>query len=164
MLGESRRNCVQEIRNHPHWACKTSTFVHQLPCLFVWGIPSETFISIALVPVCVPKKASGREEMPIPGLAYFLLLSPSCLTGLFLRKLSPSFIALWSLSLQKQQRAPLREFPAPGSWDGVSSSILVVGYMTALKHFSSCLENNSFIWGGGGGEGVLWKHHLSGCK
>ena len=69
------------------------------------GVLSEAFIPIALVPVCVPKKASSRKEMPTPGLTSF---SPALSHRSCLRKWSLGFVALWSLSLQKQQRAPLR--------------------------------------------------------
>lgn len=39
------------------------------------------------------------------------------------------FIALWSLTLQKHQRAPPRGFPVPGSWDGVCSGALAVTWL-----------------------------------
>ena len=62
--------CVQKTENHPHWICKMAT-VSTSSHTPSRGVPSEAFIPIALVPVCVPKKASSRKEMPTPGLTSF---------------------------------------------------------------------------------------------
>ena len=105
LLRESWRSYVcKKTENHPHWICKTATLSTSShpPSR---GVLSEAFIPIALVPVCVPKKASSRKEMPTPGLTSF---SPALSHRSCLRKWSLGFVALWSLSLQKQQRAPLR--------------------------------------------------------